>query len=64
MRKRDKGPQLGLFDREEAPVVEITRGIEWPAATRFPLNVDRIHNVGVRVLADLRESSEPLLVLG
>lgn len=64
MRKRDKGPQLGLFDQEEAPVVEITHGIEWPAAPRFPLNVDRTRNVGVQVLADLRESSQPLLVLG
>jgi hypothetical protein len=64
MRKKNKTSQLGLFDQEDAPVLEVVRDLSWPAAARFPLNVDRTRTVEKQVMADLRESESPLLVVG
>ena len=64
MPSKDKGPQLGLFDQQEAPAFESDLKLSWPAATRFPLNVDRTRTVGDQVIGDLRTSARPLLVVG
>jgi hypothetical protein len=57
MRKKAKGPQLGLFDKEDAPVIEIARDLVRPIAVRFPLNIDRDRAVRAQALTDLRAGS-------
>ena len=64
MPKKGKGPQLTLFDQAGAPAPGAVDKMTWPAAERFPLNVDRGRTVGAQVIADLRESKSPLLVVG
>ncbi|QKT03531.1 helicase [Ectothiorhodospiraceae bacterium 2226] len=53
---------LDLF-ADDAPSVAGGGAEDWPASSRFPLNVNRQH-VGDQVLADLRGSREPLIVAG
>jgi hypothetical protein len=57
MRSKDKGPQLGLFDQQVPPAFESDPKLSWPAAARFPLNVDRTRTVGDQVIADLRTAT-------
>ncbi|MGD8310759.1 MAG: SNF2-related protein, partial [Chromatiales bacterium] len=53
---------LDLF-ADETPVDAQAHRLQWPEASRFPLNVDR-RRVGDTVLEDLRASPEPLICTG
>lgn len=64
MRKRKASDQstIDLFDEKLLPTV-IAAGLDWPARTRFPLNLED-RKVKDTVLPDLRNSSSPLVVSG
>jgi len=53
---------VDLFADEQTPA-GIAAGLDWPARTRFPLNLDD-RKVEVTVLPDLKQSVSPLLVSG
>ena len=53
---------LDLFTAEEK-IAAAAQLAPWPDAQRFPLNVDH-HQVAEQVLADLRVSTNPLIVAG
>lgn len=62
--KKDKNPQLNLFGQDEPPFLAAASPLQWPAAARFPLNIDRDRIVGSQVVPDLQKSLRPLVVAG
>ena len=59
---KPKGYTLDLFASDDDPVRQHPE-IEWPDASRYPLNLDK-RNVEQTVWKDLKDSINPILVVG